>query len=252
VDTGSVKEAGYTIKNSEEKTYGRQTMTQVLENSINTGAIFMEKQVGNRKFADYVKAFGFGEKTGIELPNELAGSIKNLEELRRDINFYTASFGQGISVTPLQLISAYAAIGNNGKLMRPQIVEKIIKNDGSSEETKPQEVRQVVSPDSAGKVREMLLSVVLNGHGKKAAVPGYLIGGKTGTAQVSKAGTKGYDEGLTIGSFVGLAPIDDPQFAVLIKIDNPKDVQWAESTAAPAFSQVMSFLLKYYGVKPTE
>jgi len=252
VDTGSVREAGYTIKNSEDKVYGRQTMTGVLENSINTGAIFIQRQLGNKKFTDYVKAFGFGEKTGIELPNESAGNIKNLKDLRRNIHFYTASFGQGITVTPLQLVTAYAVIGNGGKLMKPQIVEKIIHNGSEVEEIKPQEVRRVISEESAKKVAQMLLSVVKNGHGKKAAVPGYLVGGKTGTAQVSKVGEKGYQEGVTIGTFAGLAPIDDPQFAVVVKINNPKDVQWAESTAAPAFSQVMEFLLKYYGVKPTE
>ncbi len=252
VDTGSVKEAGYTIKNSEEKVYGRQTMTEVLENSINTGAIFIQKQIGNKKFADYVKAFGFGRKTGIELPNESPGNIKNLNELNRDIHFYTASFGQGIAITPLQLAGAYAAIGNGGKLMKPQIVEKIIHDGANEEEIKPQEIGRVISEESAKKAGQMLLSVVKNGHGKRAAVSGYLVGGKTGTAQVSKIGEKGYEEGLTIGTFAGFAPIEDPQFAVLVKIVNPKDVQWAESTAAPAFGKVMEFLLEYYGVKPTE
>ncbi len=252
VDTGSVREAGYTIKNSEEKVYGRRTMTEVLEDSINTGAIFIQKQVGNKKFADYVRAFGFGEKTEIELPGESAGNIKNLDELKRDIHFYTASFGQGIAVTPLQLVSAYAAIGNGGKLMKPRIVERIIHSDGAAEEIQPQEMRQVISKESAEKVARMLLSVVENGHGKRAAVPGYLVGGKTGTAQVSKVGEKGYEEGLTIGTFAGFAPIGDPQFAALVKINNPKGVQWAESTAAPAFGKIMEFLLKYYGVKPTE
>jgi stage V sporulation protein D (sporulation-specific penicillin-binding protein) len=252
VDTGSVKEAGYTIKNSEGKVYGKQTMIGVLDNSINTGAIFIEKQLGNKRFTDYVKAFGFGNKTGIELPSESIGNIRNLSDARRDINFFTASFGQGITVTPVQLVGAYAAIGNGGKLMKPQIVQKIIHSDGSEEEINPQEVRQVISGDSAKKVGQMLLSVVKNGHGKRAAVPGYLVGGKTGTAQVSKVGEKGYEEGLTIGSFAGFAPVDDPQFTVLVEINNPKDVQWAESTAGPAFSQVMKTLLEYYGVKPTE
>ncbi|MCX6765847.1 MAG: penicillin-binding protein 2 [Candidatus Moranbacteria bacterium] len=252
VDTGSVKEAGYVIKNSEEKAYGRQTMTQVLDNSINTGAIFIEKQIGNKKFADYVKAFGFGEKTGIELPGESPGSVRNLEETKRTIHFFTASFGQGTTVTPLQLANAYAAIANGGRLMKPQIVEKIIYPDGQAEEVQPQEIRRVISQDAAKKVSSMLLSVVLNGHGKRAGVPGYLVGGKTGTAQIAKAEEKGYEEGITVGSFAGYAPIDDPQFVVLVKVYNPKDVQWAESTAAPAFAKVMKFLLEYYGVKPTE
>ena len=252
VDTGVVSEAGYSMKNSDLKSYGVQTMTQVLEKSLNTGAIHIEKQVGNRKFAEYIKRFGFGEKTGIDLPSESAGSIKNLEAVNRDIQFFTASFGQGLTVTPIQLINAYSAIANKGMLMKPQILEKIIHPDGAEEEIQPVEIRKVISEDSALQVSRMLRSVVVNGHGKRADVPGYLVGGKTGTAQVAKYGSKGYEEGLTIGSFAGYAPIDDPQFVILVKIFDPKDVQWAESSAAPTFGSIMKFLLEYYKVEPTE
>lgn len=252
VDAGNIHEAGYTINNSENKTYGRQTMMGVLEQSINTGVIYVEKLLGNKKFADYIKRFGFGERTGIDLPAELAGNTSNLEAVNRDIQFFTASFGQGITMTPIQLLNAYSAIANNGVLMKPQIVRSIIRSDSSIEEVKPEEVRRVISAEAAKKVGMMLRSVVVKGHGKRADVPGYLVGGKTGTAQVAKAGEKGYEEGLTVGSFAGFAPIDDPKFAVLVKIYNPKDVQWAESTAAPAFGRVMKFLLEYHKIKPTE
>jgi len=251
-DTGLVKEAGYEIKNSDEKAYGTQTMTQVLEKSLNTGAIFIEKQVGNKKFAEYLERFGLGEKTGIDLPAESPGNIKNLDAIRRNIQFLTASFGQGITITPIQLLNDYAAIANQGMLMKPQIVEKIIHADGTEEEIKPVEIRKVISSDSAKKVSEMLRSVVVNGHGKRADVPGYLVGGKTGTAQVASTTAKGYEEGITIGSFAGYAPTDDPQFAVLVKIYHPKNVQWAESSAAPTFGRIMKFLLEYYKVEPTE
>jgi len=251
-DTGLVKEAGYEIKNSDEKAYGTQTMTQVLEKSLNTGAIFIEKQVGNKKFAEYLERFGLGEKTGIDLPAESPGNIKNLDAIKRNVQFFTASFGQGITITPIQLLNAYAAIANQGMLMKPQIVEKIIHADGTEEEIKPVEIRKVISSDSAKKVSEMLRSVVVNGHGKRADVPGYLVGGKTGTAQVASTTAKGYEEGITIGSFAGYAPTDDPQFAVLVKIYHPKNVQWAESSAAPTFGRIMKFLLEYYKVEPTE
>jgi stage V sporulation protein D (sporulation-specific penicillin-binding protein) len=251
-DTGSVKEAGYEIKNSDGKAYGTQTMTNVLERSLNTGAIYIEKQVGNKTYADYIRRFGFGEKTGIDLPSEAAGNIKNLDSLRSDIQFFTASFGQGITVTPIQLINAYAAIANKGTLMKPQIVEKIIHPDGSEEPVAPVEIRKVVSEDTAAQVSRMLRSVVTNGHGKRADVPGYLVGGKTGTAQVASTTAKGYEEGITIGSFAGYAPIDDPQFVVLVKVFHPKDVEWAESSAAPTFGSIMKFLLEYYKVQPTE
>ncbi|MFH0969282.1 MAG: penicillin-binding protein 2 [Patescibacteria group bacterium] len=252
VDTGLVREAGYGIKNSDEKSYGTQTMTQVLEKSLNTGAIYAEKLVGNKRFAEYMNRFGLGQKTGIELPSESPGNIKNLEALKRSIQFFTASFGQGISITPIQLINAYAAIANKGMMMKPQLVEKIIHPDGTEEEIKPVEIRKVISEDSAKKVSQMLRSVVVNGHGKRADVPGYLVGGKTGTAQVASSSVKGYEEGIAIGSFVGYAPVDDPEFVVLVKFFDPKDVQWAESTAAPAFGRIMKLLLEYYKVEPTE
>lgn len=252
VDSGLVQEAGYGIKNSDEKAYGRQTMTQVLEKSLNTGAIFAEKLVGNKDFADYIKRFGFGDLTGVDLFGEAGGNLNNLKNTRSDIQFFTASFGQGITVTPIQLISAYNAIANGGILMKPQIVEKVIKSDGSEEEIEPEEVRQVISKQAAGEVSQMLLSVVVNGHGKRAAVPGYLVGGKTGTAQVAKSSAKGYEEGKTIGSFAGFAPVDNPRFTVLVRMDDPKNVEWAESSAAPTFGELMKFLLEYANIEPTE
>lgn len=252
VDTGIVNEAGYGIQNSDKKAYGVQTMTQVLEKSLNTGVIFIEKLVGNRKFADYVQKFGFGEKTGIELPGELKGNIKNLNNLKSDINFFTASFGQGITVTPVQLAAAYGAIANNGMLMKPQIVDKFKYADGHEEIVEPTEVRQVISESAAKQTAQMLRSVVTEGHGKRADVPGYLVGGKTGTAQVARSDGRGYEEGMNIGSFAGFAPTNDPQFVVVVKMYNPKNVEWAESSAAPLFGRVMKFLLEYYRIKPTE
>jgi len=256
IDTGVVTEAGYSIRNSDLKANGVQTMTQVLEKSLNTGVIYIEKLVGNKLFADYVKRFGFGQKTGVDLPGELAGNVLNLNNPKTTINFFTASFGQGIAVTPIQLATAYGSLANGGKLMKPQIVEKLRYQDGRIEEIKPEEVRQVVSKKTADQMGEMLRSVVVNGHGKRADVPGYLVGGKTGTAQIAKVGAKGYEEGVNIGSFGGYAPINspgnDPQFVVLVKIVNPRGVEWAESSAAPTFGQVMKFLLEYYKVKPTE
>lgn len=252
VDTGSVTEGGYTIRNAEDKVYGLQTMTQALEESINTGMIYIERLVGNKKFADYFRRFGFGEKTGVELPAELGGNVRNLDDVRNNVQFYTASFGQGVTVTPLQIVTAYSALANGGRLMKPQIVERIIRSGGSEEEVDPQEIRRVISGSTSEKIGRMLRSVVVNGHGKRANVPGYLVVGKTGTAQVAKTDGRGYEEGKNIGSFVGYAPLNDPKFVVLVKIVNPKGVQWAESSAAPTFQKVMKFLLEYGRIKPTE
>lgn len=252
VDTGSVTESGYTVRNSEDKVYGRMTMTQVLENSINTGMIFVERAVGHKVFVERLRRFGFGEKTGVRLPAESKGNLNNLNDLRIGIQFYTASYGQGITVTPLQMAMAYAALANGGMLMRPQIVESIRHADGSVEAVPPEEVRRVISKETSETIGHMLRNVVVNGHGKRAGVPGYEVVGKTGTAQVAGTDGGGYEEGKTIGSFVGYAPRENPRFVVLIKIDNPKDVQWAESSAAPAFGALMRFLLEYARIEPTE
>lgn len=251
-DTGVVSEAGYNIKNALGKAYGKQTMTQVLDMSLNTGAIFAQQQLGNANFLDYLKRFGFGSLTGIDLPGESGGNLTNLKNYKTDINFFTASFGQGITVTPIQMVAAYNALASGGKLMKPEIVEKIIHPDGTQEEVAPQEVRSVVTQQTANEVAQMLRSVVVNGEGKMADVPGYLVGGKTGTAQVASSDAKGYQEGQNIGSFAGFAPVDKPRFTVLVRIDNPKGVDWAESSAAPTFGELMKFLLSYANIQPSE
>lgn len=251
IDSGAVSEAGFTIRNSDLKANGKQTMTQVLEKSLNTGVIFAEKQMGNKVFAEYIKKFGFGELTGADIFAEVPGNISNLANNKSNIEFFTASFGQGITVTPLQLVSAYNAIANNGILLKPQIIDKIISSDGNVREISPMEVRRVISQKTAYDVAKILESVVVNGHGKQAGVPGYAVGGKTGTAQVVGA-SGGYEDGKNIGSFAGFAPVDNPKFTMLVRLDDPKTVEWAESSAAPTFGELMKFLLEYYHVEPTQ
>ncbi len=248
-DTGSVKFGKYTIKNSDLKAYGLSTMTQVLDKSLNTGAIFVEEKVGNDLFQKYVSDFGFGSLTGIELDTEVAGDISSLSR-KGDIYGATSSFGQGITATPIQLITAYAAIANGGNLMKPYIVDQIVKADGTIIKTKPKIVRRAISDRTATLLTGMLVSVVQNGHGKRAGVPGYYVAGKTGTAQVRNKNGPGYDPNLTVGSFIGFAPADDPKFVMLIKINHPRDVEWAESSAAPVFGDLSKFLLNYYQIPP--
>ncbi len=251
IDEGSFEVAGYTIKNSDGKAHGEQTMTNVLEESLNTGAIFAEQQIGNEAFYDYVKRFGFGELTGIELDSEAPGNLGELGS-GKDVFAATASFGQGITVTPIQLLTAYAAIANGGRLVKPHLIEEIIKPNNFRVKTETQTVRDVINPKTATTLTAMLVNVVKNGHGKRAGVPGYYIAGKTGTAQMSKTDGRGYDANRTIGSFAGFGPVDDPKFVMLVKIDVPRDVQFAESTAAPLFGDIAKFLLNYYEVPPSE
>ncbi len=251
IDTGLVKIAGFGIKNSDEKAYGKQTMTEVIEKSLNTGVIFVEKLLGNNLFEKYIEKFGFGKKSEISLPGESSGNIKNLKT-KRDINFYTASYGQGISVTPLQLAMSYGVIANKGVLMKPLIVDRVTDSNGRDTVISSREVRQVISEQSARQAAVMLESNVKNGHGKLANVPGYRVGGKTGTAQIPDRERGGYIEGATIGTFAGFAPIDNPAFVIVVIIDHPRDTEWAAGTAAPVFGELAKFLLNYFSIEPTK
>lgn len=247
-DKGRVTIGGWFLENSDGKAHGIQTMTQVLERSLNTGVVFVEQKLPKDKFRKYIRDFGFGEKTGIDLTGESAGDIRNLDT-NRDIAFANISFGQGIAMTPIQMIVAISSLGNGGALMKPSIADIKVYNDGRVETTRPEIVRQVVSKDTAGALTKMLVSVVENGY-DKAKVPGYLVAGKTGTAQLVENGKKGYSAEDTIHTFVGYAPAYNPRFSVLIKIDKPRGVRFAAESLTPAFSNIMSYLLSYYEVSP--
>jgi len=249
-DTGAFSIAGYTIHNSDMLSHGTITLTRFLELSLNTGAIWAMQSAGKENYYRYVKNFGFGKKTGVELIGEAVGDIRNLDAMR-DINYVTASFGQGVSFTPLQLVTGFSSIVNGGKLMKPQLIDRLVASDGSEEEIQPETVRQVLDPKTSAKLRAMLISVVKNGWGKKAAVPGYLVGGKTGTAQEPNPDGPGYSD-LTIHTFIGFAPADDPKFATILKLDHVKSTRFAESSATPATGKLNKFLLDYYHIHPTE
>lgn len=248
-DTGSVKIGSEEIKNSDLKAHGLQTMTEVLDESLNTGAVFAMRQMGAADFRRYVKLFGFGQESGVELFKEISGDISSLDK-RGEIYAATASFGQGIAVTPLQVVTAFATIANGGNLMKPYIIDEIKRSDGTVAKNVPRLLHRVLTPRASTLVGSMLVSVVANGHGKRAGVPGYYVAGKTGTAQVPRRDGKGYEKDVTVGSFVGFAPLHNPRFVMLTRIDHPRDVQWAESTAAPLFGSIANFLLQYMKVPP--
>lgn len=240
------------IRNSDFDTkgpHGVVDMNAVLENSLNTGAIFAMRQVGPKIFAEYVKNFGFGERSGIELGSESPGNINNLLKPKvKEIDAATASFGQGIAVTPLQMIMPYQAIANKGVLMKPYVVKTIVRN-GEREEIVPKQIRRVLSAKTADTISAMLVNIVERGHSSKAYIPGYYIGGKTGTAQIATAG--GYLSNQYIHTFIGLAPIEEPAFVMLTKIDSPKDVIYAEGSAVPLWKEIADFMLKYYQIPKT-
>ena len=247
-NTGSVQVNNRIISNSiPDEILGWQTMTTVLEQSLNTGAVFVEQKVPKDIFLKYLKDFGIDSKTGIDV-NEVAGDISVLSNMR-DINFATASFGQGVALTPLELIRALSAIANGGKLVRPHLVARIVSRNGKTFEAKNGSPAQIISSETSVKLINMLVNAVENGSGRRARVKGYTIAGKTGTAQVPDLKNGGYlDE--YIHTFVGFAPAYDPKFIALIKLDNPKGVRFAESTVVSVFHDLAQFIFSYLAIPP--
>ena len=234
----------YEIHNSLDKPYGFETVTQILENSDNVGMVWVSNKIGNEIMGNYLKKYGLGEKTGVDLAGEAAGQLSSYKKWK-DVNRATISFGQGVSTTPIQMVTAYTAIANKGKMVKPHVLSEVIEADDKTKQIETTEVGQVISEEDAKKVTEMLVSVVENGHGKKAKVEGYRVAGKTGTAEIPKPGG-GYEEEGHIGSFIGYAPADDPRFIMLVKFNKPKNVEWAESSAAPIFGEIADWLLNSY------
>ncbi len=233
----------FTIHNAMNKCYGTQTMTQVLENSVNTGMIFVSEKIGRDHFRDYVKKYGFGEKTGIELSSEVGGNISSLDK-NRDIYTAVGSFGQGLTVTTLQIATAYSAIANQGLLPKPFIVSEVRYEDGKKEITQPKTTEKVISQRTAKLTSGMMVSVVEN-HYKAAKINGYYVAGKTGTAQIAENGK--YSNDRTNHTFAGFAPATDPQFVLVVKYEEPQR-KWAEQTTLPVFHDLMKFTLQYYAV----
>lgn len=249
-DPGMLKIDGWPIYNYDGRTYqGEITMTEVLEKSINTGAVFVQEQLEHNVFLEYLKKFGFFEPTGIDL----AETFSENKEIKkgREINFATASFGQGVEMTPIQLVRAFSAIANGGKLIRPYLVEKF-SADGETVKTEPETSSSVISQKTVSQLIPMLISVVENGFAKSARIPGYYVAGKTGTAQVafSSLGIEksGYSE-KTIQSFVGFAPAFNPRFLILVRLENPK-TKTAEYSAVPIFHDLAKYIVDYWQIPP--
>lgn len=249
-DVGFARIGSHTIKNFDGKAYGIQTMSQILEKSLNVGAVFVSRLLGQEKQYDYLKRFGFGKKTGVDLPGEITGNITNLEQ-GREIDFASASFGQGIAVTPLQLASAIGAIANHGNTVKPFVVEKIIDNSGNETKKEPEIIRRVVSEKTAEEITKMLVSVVRNGFENRAGVKGYFVAGKTGTAQIPRRDGRGYSNQV-VHTFVGYAPAFKPRFLILLQLNEPAGNRFASNTLTPAFHDLTEYILNYYEVPPDE
>lgn len=240
---------GYTIKNYNEGHFGLVTMTKVLEKSINAGIMYVQSLLSNDEFLNYIINEGFGQKTGIDLPGEISGDIGNLYTGRK-INFMTASFGQGITATPLQMVNAYSAIANGGRLMRPYVVASIRDEQGREQKTEPEVIGTPFLAKTAVTLRQMLTSVVDNGF-DKARIPRYDIAGKTGTAQIADPINGGYLDGWYNHSFAGFAPASEPRFVIFIRMERPQGITFASDSLSSVFRDIALFLLNYYNVPPT-
>ncbi|WP_031513410.1 stage V sporulation protein D [Desulfofalx alkaliphila] len=250
-DPGYIKVADRRIRCHKAGGHGSQSFREVVCNSCNPGFVEVGLNLGVERFYKYITAFGFNQLTGIELPGEAKGILIN-EKNATNLNIATMSMGQSIAVTPIQLISAVSATINGGNLMRPYIVKEIRDSENKVVKNfKPQEVRQVISEDTSKLLRELLEDVVLNGTGRNAYVEGYPAGGKTGTAQVVGS-SGGYVSGKYVSSFAGFAPVDDPQIAVLIMVQEPKGgIYYGSQVAAPVFAPLARDILRYMGIPET-
>ena len=249
-DEGKVRFAGgEVIENADRQAHGWVDMKEVLTSSLNTGIVFATAEINNTIFNDYMEKFGFGKVTGITISQESVGDISALAK-KGDIYKATASFGQGITVTPLQMLVAANVIADRGLLVKPYIVLEIRYADGRIEKFEPEVIRQVIEPSTASQVAAMMVNVVDDGHARQAQVPGYYVAGKTGTADVPNPQTKRYDSGKTIHTFVGFAPHENAKFTVITRLDNPQVGRFAESTAVPLFGAIAKSLLEYYQIAP--
>ncbi|PIR05644.1 hypothetical protein COV56_01740 [Candidatus Kuenenbacteria bacterium CG11_big_fil_rev_8_21_14_0_20_37_9] len=250
-DEGFVKFGQDTISNAGNKKFGQVNMTQILENSINTGAIHVALLVGSDKFSSYLEDFGFGDIFGSQFFGEAGGDISSLQK-NGEIYLATAAYGQGITVTPLQVVSAMSTIVNNGKFVYPRLVDYIKRINGEIHYINSDKSgKRIIDEKTARLVKAMLVSVVKNGHAKKAQVPGYYIGGKTGTAEIADRLAGGYSND-TNHSFVGFGPLENTRFVIFVKLSKPKKGIYAESTSVPAFAKMASFLLQYYQIPPEQ
>ena len=251
VDKGYVEVSGRRIKNWSDESYGNVSFIEIIKSSINTGFVEIGLRLGAAKLINYARIFGFGHITGIELPGEVEGLLFDPQEMR-DSDTATMSIGQSIAVTPLQLTAAVAAIANDGVLLKPRIVKEYRNEDGTQAELfEPVVVRQVIRPETARTLKYMLEKVVSEGGGKLAAVKGYRFAGKTGTAEKLNP-NGGYLAGHYIASFAGFGPVDDPQVAALIVLDDPSGIYYGGTIAAPVFNDIMTQVMRVMNIPPDD
>jgi cell division protein FtsI (penicillin-binding protein 3) len=237
----TIQVADRTIKDAEERGTETLTVGQILAKSSNVGAVTIGLEVGATKFSKWIEKFGFGEPTGIQFPDEERGIVPSLDQYSGS-TMGNLPMGQGLAVTPIQMVAGYSAIANGGILKPPQLVKRI-----GEETIHEPKGKRVISPQVAAEIREMLEGVLApGGTASEVSVPGYTLAGKTGTAQVAENGT--YSKTKYIASFIGMAPAQDPQFLAAVIVNEPQGEIYGGSVAAPAFGEIAEFALPYLGV----
>ncbi|MBI3913237.1 MAG: penicillin-binding protein 2 [Chloroflexi bacterium] len=250
-DNGTLYVGGREIHNHDNLAPGRVSLGDVFKMSLNVEAAKISVGLGAERFYQCIRNFGLGAPTRIELASEVAGDMKSVGDGRwHDIDLATNAFGQGIAVTPLQLATAMAAVANQGKLMRPYIIQEIRQSNGNIIQTKPEFVRQAIRANTATQITELLAQSIGAESTNKALVPGYRVAGKTGTASIPIPG--GFDANATIASFAGFLPVDDPRLVILVKIDKPQTSEWGSQIASPVFSSLAKQLVTVFGIPPDD
>jgi cell division protein FtsI (penicillin-binding protein 3) len=245
-ENGSITIAKTTIR--DWKKYGWLTFGEVLQNSSNVGSIKVGLALGRERYYHYMTAFGFGAPTGVGLAGESRGQLRDPQRWS-GLSLPTMSIGQEVSVTALQMVAAFGAIANGGTLMQPRLVRSLFDAEGrETRRFEPQAVRRVISPETARTLTRLMTQVVAAGTGHNAAIPGYAVAGKTGTAQKLDPVTKRYSRNPGVLSFVGFAPADEPRLVMLVMLDEPKNERWGSEAAAPVFAAIGGEVLRYLDV----
>ena len=249
-DRGTVTLNGRTISNYDGRARGVVSMQEVLSQSLNTGVTNIMLRLGTKRFGGYMRSFGLGEKTDIDLPNEVAGLIGNLSS-PREIEYATASFGQGVALTPIATTRALAALANGGTLVRPHVVSEIEYDLGHSKIIEPESGRRVIKEETSEEITRMLVKVVDEALlGGTVALDNHSIAAKTGTAQIARDGGAGYYDDRFLHSFFGYFPAFEPRFLIFLMNVGPHGAKYASQTLTSPFMDLTQFLIQYYEIPP--
>lgn len=244
--SGPLKVDKYTIETWNQKYRPDSSMADVIVNSDNVGMAFVGQKLGADKLYEYLKKFGIGELTGVDLQGESSPALRQ-KNTWNIVDLATASFGQGVALTPIQLIKAVSAIANGGRVVTPQVVDKLL-GEGWEEDIKPQVGEKVLSKEAVEEIKAMMVEAARSGESKWTYLRGFKVAGKTGTAQIPISGH--YDAEKTIASFIGFAPADKPKFLMLVTLREPQSSPWASETAAPLWYSIARDLFPYFGIQP--